>query len=55
MALTKFGAGKIPSPLHLPLKLEAVFKKQRAFFKVSLHLQEQVKQLSEIFEIYEIS
>ena len=29
-ATSKFDVGKINSPLHLPLKPEAVFKKQRA-------------------------
>ena len=29
-ATSKFDVGKISSPLHLPLKLDAVFKKQRA-------------------------
>ena len=36
-ATSKFAVGKISSPLHLRLKLDAVFKKQRAS-KVPIHL-----------------
>ena len=50
---TKFDVGKIKSPLHLPLKPDAVFKKQRAS-KVPIHLQDKVNQLLEILEQYEI-
>ena len=35
-AKSKFDVGKINSPLHLPLKPDAVFKKQRAS-KVPIH------------------
>ena len=41
------------SPLHLPLKPDAVFKKQRAT-KVPIHLQYKVNQLFEKLEQYEI-
>ena len=50
---SKFDVGKISSPLHLPLKLEAVFKKQRAN-KVPIHLQDKVNRLLDILEQYEI-
>ena len=38
-ATSKFDVGKISSSLHLPLKPDAVFKKQRAS-KVPIHLHE---------------
>ena len=38
-ATSKFDIGKIDSPLHLPLKPDAVFKKQRAS-KVPSHLHD---------------
>ena len=38
-ATSKFGVEKTHSPLHLPLKPDAVFKKQRAS-KILLHLQD---------------
>ena len=38
-ATSKFDVGKISSSLHLPLKSDAVFKKQRAS-KVPIHLHE---------------
>ena len=41
------------SHLHLPLKPDAVFKKQRAT-KVPIHLQDKVNRLLEILEQYEI-
>ena len=37
-ATSKIDAGKINSPTHLPLKPDAIFKKQRAS-KVPIHLQ----------------
>ena len=40
-ATSKFDVGKINSPLHLPRKSDAVFKKQRAS-KVSIHLQDKI-------------
>ena len=40
-ATSKFDVGKINSPLHLPLKPDAVFKKQRAS-KVPIHLHDKV-------------
>ena len=44
---------KVNSPLNLPLKLDAVFKKQRAS-KVPFHLQDKVNRLLEIVGQYEI-
>ena len=40
-APSNFDVGKISSPLHLPLKPDAVFKKQRAS-KVPIYLQDKV-------------
>ena len=51
-ATSKFDGGKISSPLHLPLKPDAVFKKQRAC-KVPIHLQDKVNRLLDILEQYE--
>ena len=53
LATSKFDIGKVNSPLHLPLKLEAVFKKQRAS-KVPIHLHDQVNRLIDILEQYVI-
>ena len=50
-ATSKIDAGKVNSPLHLRLKLDAVFKKQSAR-KVSIHLQD--NRLIDILEQYEI-
>ena len=51
-ATSKFDVGKIISPVHLPLKLDAVFKKQRES-KVSIHLHDKTKRLLDILEQYE--
>ena len=40
-ATSKFDVGKFSSPLHLPLKPDAIFKKQRAS-KVPIHLHDKV-------------
>ena len=40
-ATSKFDVGKISSSLHIPLKPDAVFKKQRAS-KVPIHLHDKV-------------
>ena len=45
--------GKINSPLHLPLKPDAVFKKQIAS-KIPIHLHDKVDRLLDILEKYEI-
>ena len=52
-ATSKFDVGKINSPLHLPLKPDAVFKKQRAS-KVPVQLHDKVNRLLDILEQYEI-
>ena len=52
-ATSKFDVGKISSSLHLPLKPDAVFKKQRAS-KVPIHLHDKVNRLLNILEQYEI-
>ena len=51
-ATSKFDDGKISSSLHLPLKPDAVFKKQRAS-KVPIHLHDKVNRLLDILEQYE--
>ena len=48
-ATSQFDVGKVNSPLHLPLKLDAVFKKQRAS-KVPIHLHDKVNRLLDILE-----
>ena len=48
-ATSKFDVGKISSSLHLPLKPDAVFKKQRAS-KVPTHLHDKVNRLLDILE-----
>ena len=50
-ATSKFDVGKISSPLHLPLKPDAVFRKQKAS-KVPIHLQDKVNRLLDILEQY---
>ena len=52
-ATSKIDVGKIISPLHLPLKPDAVFKKQRAS-KTPIHLQDKVNRLLDILEQNEI-
>ena len=52
-ATSKFDVGKVNSLLHLPLKADAVFKKQRAS-KVPILLHDKVNRLLEFFEQYEI-
>ena len=52
-ATSKFDVGKISSSLHLPIKPDAVFKKQRAS-KVPIHLHDKVNGLLDILEQYKI-
>ena len=52
-APSKFDVGKVNSPSHIPLKPDAVFKKQRAS-KVPIHLLDKVNRLLEFLEQYEI-
>ena len=53
-ATSKFDVEKVNSLLNLPVKSDAVFKKQRAS-KVPIHLQDKVNQLLDILEQYEIN
>ena len=50
---SNFNVRKTHIPLHLPLKLDAVFKKQRVS-KVPIHLQDKVNSLFDVLEQYEI-
>ena len=52
-ATTKFDVGKVNSPLHLPLKPDAVLKKQLAN-KIPFHLQDKINSLLDILEQYKI-
>ena len=52
-ATSKFDVGKINSPLHLPLKPDAVFKNQRAS-KVLIHLHDEVIRFLDILKHYDI-
>ena len=49
-ATTKPNIGKVNSPLQLLLKLDLIFKKQRAS-KVPIHLQDNVSRLLDIRNI----
>ena len=51
-ATSKFDVGKVSSSLHLPLKSDAVFKKQRAS-KVPIHSHDKVNSLLNILEKYD--
>ena len=46
-ATSTFDVGKVSSPLHLPLKPDANFKKQRAS-EVSIHLHDKENRLLDI-------
>ena len=50
---SKFDVGKVASPLNLPLKPDAIFKKQRAS-EVPICLQHKVIRLLDKLEQYEI-
>ena len=52
-ATCKFDVLKVKSPLHLPLKLDAVFKEQRSS-KVPIHLHDKINSSLDIIEQYEI-
>ena len=52
-ATSKFDVGKKHSPLHLPLKLDEVFKKQQAN-KEPIPLQEKVNRLLDPLDQYEL-
>ena len=51
-ATSKIFVGKVNLPLLLPLKSDAIFKKQRAS-KVPIHLQDKDNRLLDILEQYE--
>ena len=51
-ATSKIDVGKVNLPLLLPLKSDAIFKKQRAS-KVPIHLQDNGNRLLDILEQYE--
>ena len=53
-ATSKFDVGKLSSPLHLPIKTDAVFKKQQRVSKVPVYLQDKINRILEILEQYEI-
>ena len=48
-ATSKLDVGKISSPIHLPFKRDAIFRKQRAS-KVPIQLQDKVNRLLDILE-----
>ena len=48
-ATSEFDVGKVSSSLHLPLKPDAIFKKQRAS-KVPIHLHDKVNRLLNILD-----
>ena len=52
-ATSNFDVRKVISLLHLPLKPDAIFKKQRAS-RVSIHLHDKLIRLLDILEQYEI-
>ena len=52
-ASSKLDVEKINSPIHLPLRPDAVFKKQRAS-KLPIHLKDKVNSFLDIPEQYEI-
>ena len=53
LATSKFDVVKLNSTLHLPLKPDAVFKKQRASI-VPIQLHDKVNRLLDILEQYEV-
>ena len=46
---TKFDVGKLKVKLNLPMKKDAIFKKQR-ISKVPIHLRERIQKLLDIFK-----
>ena len=49
-ATTKFDVGKTKVKLNLPIKKDAIFKKQR-ISKVPIHLREQIQKLLDVLKI----
>ena len=52
-ATSKTDVGKLDSPLHIPLKPDSIFKKQRASV-VLIHLQDSNNRLLDTLEQYKI-
>ena len=52
-ATTKFDVGKIKVKLNLPMKKDAIFKKQR-ISKVPIHLREGIQKLLDILKKYDL-
>ena len=52
-ATSKTDGGKLDSPLHIPLKPDSIFKKQRASV-VLIHLQDSNNRLLDTLEQYKI-
>ena len=52
-ATTKFDVGKTKVKLNLPIKKDAIFKKQR-ISKVPIHLRERIQKLLDVLEKYDI-
>ena len=50
---TKFDVGKTKVKLNLPMKTDAIFKKQR-ISKVPIHLRERIQKLLDVFKKYDI-
>ena len=52
-ATTKFDVGKTKVRLNLPIKKDAIFKKQR-ISKVPIHLRERIQKLLDVLKKYDI-
>ena len=52
-ATTKFGVGKTKIKQNLPVKKDAIFKKQR-ISKVPIHLRERIQKLLDVLKKYDI-
>ena len=52
-AMTKFDIGKTKVKLTLPIKTDAIFKKQR-ISKVPIHLRERIQKLLDVLKKYDI-
>ena len=53
-ATTKFDVGKTKVKLNLPMKTDAVFKKQR-ISKVPIHLRERIQKILDVLKKYDIN
>ena len=52
-ATTKFDVGKTKVKLNLPMKKDAIFKKQR-IRKVPIHLRDRIQKLLDVLKKYDI-